>query len=118
MVRTLFRRQISRKGSACIGTPPAIEQLEDRVLMSHHRAAFLVQTNLVSDVAGRAATVDANLVNAWGIAAGGPSPFWVNANGAGTSEAIFNPGVTPPLYAPQTINIPAAANNVTGANPT
>src|SRR5689334_13760515 len=38
-----------------------------------------IQTNLASDAS------DANLVNAWGIAASGTSPFWLGANGSGTS---------------------------------
>ena len=118
MIRALARRVSRSKISRPAHDGPMIEALEDRVLMAtHHRAPFLVQTNLVSDVAGRALHLDANLVNAWGIAAGGQSPFWVNANGTGTSEAIFNTGSTPPLYAPQTITIPAASGTGTG-NPT
>ena len=35
-----------------------------------------VQTNLASD------STDANLVNAWGIAASATSPFWLGANGS------------------------------------
>ncbi len=110
MIRALARRFGRSKISRPAHDGPMIEALEDRVLMAHHRTPFLVQTNLVSDVAGRAAKVDANLVNAWGIAAGGQSPFWVNANGTGA-------GSTPPLYAPQTITIPAASGTGTG-NPT
>src|SRR6266550_1268943 len=117
MIRALARRFGRSKISRSAHDGPMIEALEDRVLMAHHRTPFLVQTNLVSDVAGRAAKVDANLVNAWGIAAGGQSPFWVNANGTGTSEAVFNTGSTPPLYAPQTITIPAASGTGNG-NPT
>jgi len=42
-----------------------------------------VQTNLASN------TTDANLVNPWGIAASGTSPFWLGANGSGTS-VLYN----------------------------
>src|SRR5258706_8466479 len=108
MIRALARRFGRSKISASTVNSPAIEALEDRLLMAHHRTPFLVQTNLVSDVPGAAAKLDANLINAWGIAAGGLSPFWVNANGTGTSEAIFNTGTTPAADSPQTITIPSA----------
>jgi uncharacterized protein (TIGR03118 family) len=42
-----------------------------------------VQTNLASNA------TDANLINAWGIAASGASPFWLGANGSGTS-VLYN----------------------------
>jgi hypothetical protein len=44
-----------------------------------------VQTTLASDQPGVAPVTDPNLVNAWGIAASGSSPFWIGANGSGTS---------------------------------
>jgi len=63
-----------------------VESLEVRLLMAHHgRVPFIVQTNLVADQPGVAQTTDPNMVNPWGIAFGAPSPFWVNANGSGTS---------------------------------
>jgi uncharacterized protein (TIGR03118 family) len=43
------------------------------------------QSNLVSSVAGRAATTDADLLNPWGIVAGPTTPFWVADNNAGVS---------------------------------
>jgi uncharacterized protein (TIGR03118 family) len=39
-----------------------------------------VMTPLVSDVPGTAAVTDANLVNAWGLARSGTSPWWVADN--------------------------------------
>jgi uncharacterized protein (TIGR03118 family) len=44
------------------------------------------QTNLVSDIAGLAAHTDHDLVNAWGLARGGTSPWWVNDNGTSISQ--------------------------------
>jgi uncharacterized protein (TIGR03118 family) len=93
---------------------PMLENLEARLLMSHvHHAAktqknpkAFVQTNLVADVAGVAAATDPQLVNAWGLAAGGIGPFWVNANGSDLSRGIYNGGVTPPASLPQTITVP------------
>jgi len=43
------------------------------------------QTNLVADAAGPATTVDANLVNPWGMAFGPTGVLWVSNNGTGTS---------------------------------
>src|SRR4029079_13649784 len=39
------------------------------------------QTNLVSDIPGRAQLTDPNLVNPWGLAAGPTTPLWVADNG-------------------------------------
>ena len=39
------------------------------------------QTNLVSDQPNQATTTDPNLVNAWGIAQGPTTAFWVADNG-------------------------------------
>jgi uncharacterized protein (TIGR03118 family) len=105
-----------RGGGRCKGAPAreparsrlAMEVLEDRCLLSHasmflpmpmmpaphrhHHAARhaapsrFQQTNLVSDQAGVAQSLDPTLTNAWGISA---SPlagaFWVSANGTGLS---------------------------------
>jgi len=56
--------------------------LEERSLLA--TGTFFVKTNLVSDQPGKAAVLDASLVNGWGIAlspTGGN--FWVSANGTG-----------------------------------
>ena len=42
-----------------------------------------VQNNLVSDLPGVALLQDTNLVNAWGIAFGPNTPFWISDNGTG-----------------------------------
>jgi uncharacterized protein (TIGR03118 family) len=49
--------------------------------------------NLVSDQAGVADHQDANLVNAWGIAASSTSPWWVNDNGTNVSTLYNGDGV-------------------------
>ena len=57
-------------------------------------------TILVSDEQGEAPVLDMNLVNAWGIARGPTSFWWVANNGTGTST-LYNgdgtPSPTPPL---------------------
>src|SRR3954452_6621643 len=49
-------------------------------------------TKLVSDQAGQARRTDSNLVNAWGLALGPSSPFWVANNGTGTSTLYDTKG--------------------------
>jgi uncharacterized protein (TIGR03118 family) len=49
--------------------------------------------NLVSDQTGKADHVDPNLVNAWGIAAGPTSPWWVADNGTDVSTLYNGDGV-------------------------
>jgi len=56
------------------------------------------ETDLVSNVPGRARVTDGNLVNAWGLASGPTSPWWVNDNGAGLSTLYNgNTGAIVPL---------------------
>jgi uncharacterized protein (TIGR03118 family) len=79
---------------------PAVEGLEVRALMSaahdltgHEHLAIAAktpktvsgyqQTNLVSDIAGKAQVTDSNLVNPWGISFSSTSPIWVSDQGTG-----------------------------------
>jgi uncharacterized protein (TIGR03118 family) len=82
---------------------PRLETLEDRLTPS---TAF-VQTNLVSDIPGMAATTDANLINPWGLVAGGTSgPWWVANQGSGTSTLYNGQGVPQPASNPLIVTIP------------
>jgi uncharacterized protein (TIGR03118 family) len=54
-------------------------------------------TNLVSDVPGAAARLDPNLVNAWGLAAGPTTPWWVADNGTDVSTLYDGNGTPIPL---------------------
>jgi uncharacterized protein (TIGR03118 family) len=62
-----------------------------------------VQTNLVSDIPqpanadGSAVGVDNHLKNAWGLARGASSPWWVNDGGTGVSTLYKGAGDTVPL---------------------
>jgi uncharacterized protein (TIGR03118 family) len=47
--------------------------------------AKLVQTNLVSDIAGLATITDPELVNPWGVSHSSMSPFWVSNQGKNTA---------------------------------
>jgi uncharacterized protein (TIGR03118 family) len=70
----------------------------------NHVAGFR-QTNLVSDQAG-AATTDAHLVNAWGIAYGPSTPFWIADNHAGVSTLYDGTGKPAPAASPLVVTIP------------
>jgi uncharacterized protein (TIGR03118 family) len=92
----------------------ALEALDDRCVP----ATLFVQSNLVSDIAGMAATQDPLLTNPWGVSFGGASPFWVANNGSGTST-LYNgagvpqpPGNNPPLT-PLQVTIPNASGTST-----
>lgn len=81
---------------------PILEALEDRCLLS----GDFVQTNLVSDIQGMAATTDPNLVNPWGLVAGPNGPWWVANNGTGTSTLYNGQGVPFPPGNPLIVNVP------------
>ncbi|HWC63217.1 MAG TPA: TIGR03118 family protein [Rhizomicrobium sp.] len=52
-------------------------------------AAGVEQTNLVSDMPGLALVTDPSLVNPWGMATSGTSPWWISDNGTGLST-LYN----------------------------
>jgi uncharacterized protein (TIGR03118 family) len=55
----------------------------------HHANPLAVQqVDLVSDVAGRAALTDPDLVNPWGLASSPTSPLWV-ANAGGDTSTLY-----------------------------
>jgi len=78
------------------------------VLAQHYQ-----QTNLVSNVPGRAAVTDPNLVNSWGLVHGPGTPWWVADNGTGLSTLYDGAGHILPLV----VRIPTASGTGTG-NPT
>jgi len=69
-------------------------------------AGGYVVHNLVSDQAGHATHTDTNLVNAWGIAASGSSPWWVANNGTGTSTLYDGTGAPFPIASPRVVAVP------------
>jgi uncharacterized protein (TIGR03118 family) len=71
-----------------------VERLEDRCTPS---SAVFAETDLVSDLAGRAKFTDPNLVNPWGIAYAQNGPFWVSDNGSGNSTLYDGSGNVIPL---------------------
>ncbi|HEY2049653.1 MAG TPA: TIGR03118 family protein [Caulobacteraceae bacterium] len=69
---------------------------------SSAHALNVAVTNLVSNGAVPAVTVDPNLVNPWGIASSPTGPFWVSDNGTGVSTLYNGAGAKVPL----TVTIP------------
>src|SRR5579859_6907370 len=68
-------------------------------MASEHKMGFYQQTNLVSDIAGKAKVTDANLQNPWGIVAGPKTPFWIADNASGVST-LYN-GDGQPQFPPK-----------------
>ncbi len=60
-------------------------------------ADSFAQTNLVSDVSGKAYITDANLQNPWGVAFSATSPFWISNQGSGISTLYDGAGAKVPL---------------------
>ncbi len=71
-------------------------------------------TNLVSDLKGRAKSVDSNLVNPWGVAFFPSGAFWVNDNATGLSTLYDGLGDVIPVA----FTVPAPAGQTTPAAPT
>jgi uncharacterized protein (TIGR03118 family) len=72
------------------------------------------QTNLVSDGAVPALTIDPQLKNPWGIAAIPGAPFWIADNGTGLSTLYNGLGGIVPL----TVTIPPPGGSPTGTTAT
>lgn len=69
-----------------------------------------VQTNLVSDLAGLAATVtDSSLMNPWGVSHSPTSPFWVSDQGTSKATLYAVTDSTTVSKVPLTVNIPTTA---------
>jgi uncharacterized protein (TIGR03118 family) len=75
--------------------------------------SYLVH-NLVSDLPNTADHVDANLVNPWGVAFSGTSPFWVANNHSGTSTLYDGSGSPLSLI----VQIPSPAGGTAVGAPT
>lgn len=62
------------------------------------------ETNLVSDVAGKAANIDPNLVNPWGLSHSATTPWWVSDEAGGHATVYNGSGVIGSLV----VNVPPA----------
>lgn len=75
------------------------------------------QVNLVSDVPGKAALLDPDLVNPWGLALGATSPLWVSNAGTSSSTLYSSaPGATTATKVPTIrVDVPAPSGQVANA---
>jgi uncharacterized protein (TIGR03118 family) len=75
------------------------------------------QINLVSDVPGQAALLDADLVNPWGLALNATSPLWVSNQGTSSSTLYSSAaGATTATKVPTVrVNVPAPTGQVANA---
>ena len=80
----------------------------------------VLQTNLVSDLAGVAAVQDPNLVNSWGISESSGSPFWISDNNAAVATLYQVPGAsnTPVSIPSLVVQIPTPVDPQGGGTPT
>jgi uncharacterized protein (TIGR03118 family) len=78
------------------------------------KADGFVEVDLVSDLPGRAAFQDVNLVNPWGLVSSPTSPFWVADNHAGVSTIYRGNGVANSLV----VTVPPAAGGQPPGAPT
>ena len=65
---------------------------------------YSVHTLVADTAAAGAPTVDASLVNGWGLSAGPTTPWWTSNNGSNTSTLYSGAGVKSAL----TVAVPAA----------
>jgi len=83
-------------------------------------AQHYTQQNLVSDISqpnnadGSAVAIDPNLKNAWGLARGASTPWWVNNEGTGTSTLYSGAGAIVPLV----VTVPNAKGATGPSSPT
>src|SRR6201993_4532616 len=81
------------------------------VAQQYHRTDLTVDTQAVSP---SATNVDSNLVNAWGLARGSGSPWWISDNGTGVSTLYNGIGTAAALV----VTIPAADSSSQTGTPT
>lgn len=79
-----------------------------------------VETDLVSDLPGRAKVMDPHLANPWGISFSPTSPFWIANNHSGTSTLYNGAGTPfpPPPNGPLVVTIPSPGGSMSVAAPT
>src|SRR5262245_44321088 len=88
-IRNMTRAQRIRPGSRRPRAfRPCVEGMEERCLLAND----FLQTNLVSDIPGFAATTDPQLINPWGLVASSSGPFWVSDNQVGVSTLYTGQG--------------------------
>jgi uncharacterized protein (TIGR03118 family) len=83
---------------------------------ANESSVAFVQTNLDSNITGRAKVTDSNLANGWGLAFPPGGPFWVNDNHSGVSTLYLGDGSIVPLVV--TIPPPKGSQSGSVSSPT
>jgi uncharacterized protein (TIGR03118 family) len=96
-----------RFAAALLGTAAALSL---SLAATASRALEFKVTNLVSDGAVPAVTIDPDLVNPWGVSYGPTGPFWVSDNGTSVSTLYNGAGTKLGL----TVSIPPTDSGPTG----
>lgn len=74
---------------------PSIASAHQSYGLDSRDSLAVQQVNLVSDVPGKAALLDPDLVNPWGLSLGATSPLWVSNQGTSSSTLYSSaPGAT------------------------
>jgi uncharacterized protein (TIGR03118 family) len=110
---------VAAAAAVVIGATTAAAATAPAQARAHRVGNAFREVKLVSDQAGRAATTDRNLVNAWGLAAAPTSPLWVSNNGTNTSTLYqgAKPG-SAVTRLPLVVRIPGGAPTGVVFNPT
>src|SRR2546422_3591769 len=82
------------------------------------QAQHYKQTNLVSNIAGRAPVQDSNLKNPWGLTRSSGSPWWVGNNNSGTSTLYTGTGAIIPINGTGTVTVPPPNGSPAGTQAT
>src|SRR2546422_379012 len=82
------------------------------------QAQHYKQTNLVSNIAGRAPVQDSNLKNPWGLTRSSGSPWWVGNNNSGTSTLYTGTGAIIPINGTGTVTVPPPNGSPAGTQST
>ncbi|WP_329004256.1 TIGR03118 family protein [Kribbella sp. NBC_00709] len=84
---------------------------------SRHTPLDVQQVNLVSDLPGKAALQDPDLVNAWGLSLGATTPLWVSNAGTSSSTLYSSaPGATTATKVPTVrVTVPLPTGQVNNA---
>jgi uncharacterized protein (TIGR03118 family) len=112
---------LTSRPSRAVTTAPW-EPLEPRRLLSGSTVPAFARTDLVSDGAVPAAHIDANLVNAWGLAFNKFGVVWVGDNGTGVSTVYDTAGnlgspvvaIPPPAGGAENAAVTGVAFNAAG----
>lgn len=109
-MRTSKRRAIGlAAGLVALAGLPAAPAAAAGSSATQVKKPTFTETDLVSDIAGRAQTTDPSLVNPWGLSHGPASPLWVSNNGTDSSTLYATPAAGTVAKVPLTVAIPGGA---------